>query len=253
MQFGCCSSADMAGVVKAAGYDYLECAVTSLLAGEDDAAFAPVLATYRALPLPTPVFNIFLPRDLKIVGPLVDEERIKVYVQRAIARVQLLGGKIIIFGSGGSRTIPDGFSRSDAMQQIVAFLHTVADAAVGSGVTVSIEALNRGECNVLNSVAEAAELARQVNRPSISAMADLYHMMLESELLEHMVTYKDWIKHIHVADTDRQPPGSGQYPYTKLARLLEQIGYTDRVSVECRWTNMAAEAGPALQYMRKVF
>ena len=78
-------------------------------------------------------------------------------------------------------------------------------------------------------------------------------MVLESEPLDHLLTYKDHIRHIHVADTDRLAPGTGSYPYAEFAHLLHQINYNNRISVECRWTDFAAEATPALQYMRKVF
>ncbi len=253
MKIGCCGSTDMGVAVKAAGYDYLECAGTSLLGDQDETAFAPVLAAYRALPLPVPVFNVFLPRDLKIVGPSVDHARVNAYLKRSIERVQRLGGSIIIFGSAGARNIPEGYAHDAAMKQLMEFLHGVADVADGSGVTVSIESLNRGENNVINSVAEACELARQVARPSISAMADLYHMVLENEPLSHLVEYASWIKHIHVADTGRLAPGTGQYPYAEFSRLLRKIGYDDRVSVECQWSDFAAQATPALRYLRGVF
>lgn len=75
MKIGCCGAVETGAAVKSAGYDYLECAVTSLLGDQDDAAFAPILAAYQALPLPVPVFNMFLPGDLKIVGPSVDHAR----------------------------------------------------------------------------------------------------------------------------------------------------------------------------------
>ncbi len=95
-------------------------------------------------------------------------------------------------------------------------------------------------------------MARQVGRPEIRVLADFYHMDEENEPLEHLVKYKDWLAHIHVADTVRLAPGTGQYPYEKFAGQLAQAGYEGLVSIECRWNNFAAEAGPAVQFLRQV-
>jgi sugar phosphate isomerase/epimerase len=164
----------------------------------------------------------------------------------------MVGGQVIVFGSGGARTIPEDFSRDAAIKQIIDFLHLVADAADGTGVTIAIEPLNRKESNVINSVAEAVEIAGQVGRPSIRVLADFYHMDEENEPLSHLVQYEDWIAHIHVADTGRHAPGTGQYPYETFAGQLQQAGYAGMVSVECRWIDFSAEAGPAVKFLRRI-
>lgn len=253
MQFGCCASIDRAAEVYAAGFDYLEAAVTSLLPDEDEATFAPVLEQYQASPIPVRAFNLFLPRDLKIVGPNVDQARMKGYVQRALTRLQTIGATIAVFGSGGSRSIPEGFPRAKAIEQIVTFLQVVADAADEIDVIIAIEPLNQKESNVINSVTEGVEIARQVNRPAIRVLADFYHMDEDDEPLSHIVQCKDWLAHVHVADTGRGAPGTGRYPYPVFVDNLRQAGYDGMVSIECRWQDFSAEAGPAVEFLRQVF
>ena len=253
MQFGCCAKIDMAAEVHAAGFDYLEAGVTSLIPNEDDAAFAPILAQYQASPVPVRAFNLFLPRDLKIVGPDVDEARMKQYVGRALSRIQEIGAKTAVIGSGGSRNIPDGFPRDEAIKQIVHFMHIVADEAEKTEVTIAIEPLNKKESNVINSVAEGVEIAKQVNRPPIRVLADFYHMDEDDEPLTEIVACKDWLAHIHVADTNRGAPGTGQYPYAEFVDQLRQAGYDGMVSIECRWNDFASEAKPAVEFLRQVF
>jgi sugar phosphate isomerase/epimerase len=252
MQIGCCCSLEQGPAAQAAGFDYLECPLVSLLADEDEAAFAPVLAAHRASPLPVRAFNIFLPRDLKVVGPEIDRERVQRYVRVALTRAQRVGARLIVFGSGAARQVPEQFPRNEATVQLVQFLDSAAGVAAETGLTIAIEPLNRKESNIINSVAEAVELARQVNRPEIRVLADFYHMAEEEEPLEHLVKYKDWLAHVHVADTGRLAPGTGQYPYERFASQLAQAGYEGRVSIECRWNDFAAEAGPAVQFLRRV-
>ena len=253
MKFGCCASIDKAEAVHHAGFDYLEAGVTSLIPDEDDAAFAPVLEEYQASPIPVDAFNLFLPRDLKIVGPEIDQARIERYVSRALARIQAVGATIAVIGSGGSRNVPDGFSRSEATAQIVRFLQVVADAADPTDVTIAIEPLNHKESNIINSVAEGVSFARQVNRPSIRVLADFYHMDEDDEPLETLIENKDWLAHIHVADTGRLAPGTGRYPYAVFVDLLRQAGYDGMVSAECRWNDFEAEAAPSVEFLRRVF
>ena len=251
MRIGCCCNIEDAPIAHAAGFDFIECKITSLLPEESSDAVAGILAQHRASPLPVAAFNVFLPRDLKIVGPEVDAARIGRYVDSALARVHEIGGEIVVFGSGAARAIPDGFSTQEARKQTIEFLQRVADAADKNGVTVVIEPLNRKETNTIFTVAEGAALAREVNRPSIQLLADFYHMDEEHESLAHLLDYKEWIKHIHVADTGRRAPGTGQYPYAEFADNLHQAGYEGMVSIECTWLDFQAEARPALEFLRR--
>ena len=141
MKFGLCGSLAQAEIAQNAGFDYLEAGLTSLLGDEDDAAFAPVLAQYQALDIPVTAFNLFLPRDLKVVGSEVDEARMAAYVGRALSRAKQIGAKTVVFGSGGARNVPDGFSRDKAVAQIVHFLTLVADVAEEVGLIIAIEPL----------------------------------------------------------------------------------------------------------------
>lgn len=253
MKIGCCCSIENASIAHAAGFDYIECIVVSLKGEENDAAFAPVLQSYQASPIPVGAYNVFLPGDLKVVGPEVDPTRIQNYVRTALARVKATGVNMVVFGSGRSRMIPDGFARDEAMSQLVTFLRDVAVEADKNGITIAIEPLRQAESNVINTVADGVELAQRVDRPAIRVLADFYHMDEENEPLDHLVQYKDWLAHVHVADTGRGAPGTGRYPYAEFVANLREAGYDGMVSVECRWEDFAVEAAPSAAFLRQVF
>jgi sugar phosphate isomerase/epimerase len=252
MDIGCCCPIERAEEASAAGFDYLECPLVSLLGEQDEAAFAPILARYQAAVLPVRTFNIFLPGDLKIVGAEVDNARVRRYVETALPRARQIGARLVVFGSGTARAIPDGFPREQATEQLVTFLRLVAQVATANEIIIAIEPLNRKESNVINSVADGVALAAQVNRAPIRVLADFYHMDEENEPLAHISQYKNWLAHIHVADTGRLAPGTGRYPYAAFAQALRQAGYDGMVSIECRWNDFAAEAKPAVQFLRQV-
>jgi sugar phosphate isomerase/epimerase len=117
-------------------------------------------------------------------------------------------------------------------------------------MTVCIEPLNRGESNVLNSVLEAMELAREADHDRVRVLADLYHLVLEAEPMAHLVEADIRISHVHVADTERRAPGQGTYPYQAFFSTLQEIDYDNRCSVECHWDNLRTESGPALEYLQ---
>jgi sugar phosphate isomerase/epimerase len=254
IQLGCCCAVDQAAIAHAAGFDYLECTVVSLQPEADEATAAPILEAYRSAPLPVQAFNVLLPRDLKVVGPDVDWPRVERYVARALARVEAVGARRVVFGSGGARAVPDGFGRGRAEDQLVAFLGLLADQAEPRGITVVIEPLNRKESNILNDVPEAVRLAQRVGRASIRVLADLYHMEEEREPIANVSANGAWLAHIHVADSGRLAPGTGIYPYAAFARELAAIGYGagdwGGISVECRWQDFAAEAPAAVTFLR---
>lgn len=253
MRFGCCCSVEQAATVHAAGFDYIETTVVSLQPEADDAAFAPILAQYQAAPLPVLACNVFLPGDLKVVGPEVDWPRVERYVRSALQRVRLIGAELVVFGSGRSRMLPDGWARADAQGQLVDFLQLVGAVAATYALTIAIEPLNRKESNILTSVAEAVALAERVNRPSIRVLADFYHMDEEREPLHALTDYAAWLAHIHVADTERRAPGLGVYPYAEFVTRLQQAKYNGLVSIECRWGNFAAETRSAYEFLQQVF
>lgn len=240
MKFGCCTDIDNASVVHEAGYDFLECTVVSLVP-ENDSDYKEVLNKVKESPIPVEVCNVFLPGNIKIVGENADEEAIKNYLAKALPRVKEIGADTVVFGSGGARTIPEGFPRHQAEEQIEHFLHLAADHAESLGITIVIEPLNTKESNVINSVPEAVELAQRVNRPSIQALADFYHMEEENESLENIVDAKEYLKHVHVADSGRLAPGTGSYPYKEFAEALQRADYSKRVSIECKWNNFEEE------------
>ena len=105
MQFGLCAGLDKIKEAQSAGFDYLEPPVNGVAALSDE-EFAAKLAVARAAQLPTPAFNLLFPKTLQLLSPDVTDADIAAYLERALARVQELGGKIAVFGSGKSRNRP---------------------------------------------------------------------------------------------------------------------------------------------------
>jgi len=128
MRFGVCAGVSQAGLLAAAGYDYIELSVAGdLIPDEDEAAWNEKRRAIEAMPLVPEAYNSFV-RTGKITGPEADPARLERYAHTALARAAQVGGKVIVFGSGGARNVPEGYNRERAEEEIVRFLGYCADA-----------------------------------------------------------------------------------------------------------------------------
>jgi sugar phosphate isomerase/epimerase len=252
MKLGVCADIMQADIAFEAGFDYMECTVISLKPEESDYAFRDTLNRFLQSPLPVEVFNILLPGDLKIVGEAVNYNRVKRYLEKALDRVKRIGGETIVFGSGGARRLPDGFSREKGEEQLLQFLNLLADYADPLDITIVIEPLYKKASNTMNVISEAVEMARKVNRESIRVLADFFHMVEENDHLENIVKYKDFIRHIHTSD-NYTPPGNGEYPYPSFVDCIKRANYDGRISIECIWNNFEKEAAESKKFVQQAF
>jgi sugar phosphate isomerase/epimerase len=253
MQFGICTSIENSPLAKSQGWDYIEAGATSLLQGElpDEQWQGRGLAASSALPVQA--VNLLVPGSMKITGPRADLDRVlKPYLDRIMDRARQLGIETLVFGSGGARNIPDGFDPARAREQLIEFARAAADAAGRAGRMVVIEPLNRTECNLVNTVAEAMQMVREINHPNLRCLVDSYHLWLEDEPLEHVEDAIDSIAHVHVADRDgRVAPGlSKTSDYRRLFRILKRHGYAGRISVEASNFDIATNGSSVLTFLR---
>lgn len=256
MQFGVCAPPDALESVAAAGFDYLEPSVVGMLQPErpDAEVMPPLRALFGASRLKPEVYNLLLPGDLKVVGPDTDTERQERYLEAAFRRAGQLGGKIAVFGSGGARRVPDGWPCEDAYAQIAAFLTRCGDAAQRHGISVVIEPLNSSECNILNSVAEAAKVAEGLAHPAVSVLSDLYHVTYDKQSYRETRDAGAFLRHVHVAGAGRRAPSAGDYEYLRgYFAVLKEAGYSGRISIECGWGNLEAQAAEALQTLQRAW
>ncbi|MBA2941306.1 sugar phosphate isomerase/epimerase [Paenibacillus sp. CGMCC 1.16610] len=250
--FGWCSEIQQAEKLKDLGFDYIECALVSLNL-ENETEFAARLPLFMNSPLPVSAFNIFFPGDLKVVGPEVDEERLQRYIYKAAKALNQVGAKNVVLGSGRSRNIPDGWEQNRSEEQFTQLLSRIGEEFAGTGVTLVIEPLNKKETNLINSVSEAVRFAKQINHPSVRVLADFYHMDEEKESLQTLIDNQAWLQHIHLADTGRFSPGTGQYPYEQFVAALKASGYEGMISAECTIRDPETDQRDSLAFMKRVF
>ena len=253
MRFGICTNVGNAPAMQAVGWDYVEENVQSRLQGmQDDAQWTGQEEIARS-PLPVLAANCLLPGNLKVTGPEVDPDALRRYMTNVIRRAGQAGIRRLVFGSGAARAVPAGYDPSAAREQILDFLRMSAPLAAQSGVIVVIEPLNRRECNIINTIAEAMRYVLAVDHPSIACLVDTYHLWLEEEPVDHIRQAAKAIQHVHVADREgRVPPGkSGQSDYRPIFKELKAIGYDGLTSVEANFPQIAEQSWEVLRFLRR--
>lgn len=240
------------GILAAAGYSFVEEYVRGFLVpSEPDSAFDEKMALLKESNLPVEALNSFLPGDLKCVGPAPAHEEILKFSETAFRRAQIAGVKTIVFGSGGSRRIPDGFSREEARQQFISLCKQLAPYAKKYDVVISLEPLNTRECNFVNSVAEGGQIVEAVNHENFLLLADIYHMLMENEGPSNITKYGHLLYHTHIAEKEgRTSPGVNNDDFRPYFKALKDVKYKGRMSIECSWKNIEVQASEAIRAMR---
>ncbi len=109
----------------------------------------------------------------------------------------------------------------------------LADYAAPKDVTLILEPVNRYEINFVNSVEQGAALMRQVDRPNMKLMPDIFHMNIEDRTIGgELERFAEHVGYIHVADSNRLAPGQGHTDFTAFFNSLRRMHYDGWLSVE---------------------
>ena len=252
VQVGVCTPLKDIDAAKTAGFDYLELGTTEI-AALSDADFESALAHVKQLGLPVPAANLFLPATLKVTGPGIDRDEQMRHVRKAFTRLSRLGAGIVVFGSGGARQVPAGFSKEQAFQQLVEFGRRIAPEARARGITIAVEPLRTEETNIINSAAEGLSLVEAIGDPNFQLMVDFYHLASVKEDPSIIVRARDHIRHLHMANPQGRvfPHDAGEYDYAPFFAALRTVNYAGRISVEASTKELSADAPQAIALLRK--
>ena len=112
-------------------------------------------------------------------------------------------------------------------------LRTVADYADKANVTLVVEYLNRFECYLLTSAAEAVGYVKAVNHPRVRTMYDTFHANIEEKDIPTAIrTIAPGLAHVHISENDRSTPGQGHVHWDATFKTLKEIKYDGWMTVE---------------------
>jgi sugar phosphate isomerase/epimerase len=256
MRLGCCGTLEDAGVMRDAGFDFLEVNIQGVLKGDEPSstwdAQAPDISK---LALPIEAANSMLPAAHAVIGPKRDMAGLQAYMERIAPRAKRLGIQRLVFGSGGARRRPEDVSPDDAMKQIIEFCAMAADVCARHDVMVVVEHLHSGECNTINRLDETRAICEAVGNPNLMGLVDSFHYGMEKDTEQAVLDLGPMIRHVHIAEPDgRAEPGrpasaENAFDFEDFFCLLRKTGYNERISIEARWSGPLKEKAPAVVKM----
>jgi D-psicose/D-tagatose/L-ribulose 3-epimerase len=142
-------------------------------------------------------------------------------------------GGVMVFGSPKQRGTTGGLTPAEASRNYVEGLASVAPHAAARGVTILVEALPADQCDVIQSLAEAAAVVHEIASPAVQTMFDVHNAVDEEEPHDVLIDrYFDIIRHVHVNEIDGRHCGAGTYDFKPVLAELIRRGYGGWISLE---------------------
>jgi sugar phosphate isomerase/epimerase len=161
---------------------------------------------------------------------------------------------VMVFGSPKQRGTTGGATREEATRRMAEGLAEAAPHAGARGVTVLLEALPIGQCDVVQSLSEAAAIVEQIGSPAIQTMFDVHNAVDETEPHPALIErYYGHIRHIHVNELDGRHCGAGDYNFRPIFETLHRLNYRGWISLEAFDFSVGAErlAEESLRHLEK--
>jgi len=175
------------------------------------------------------------PKGLHFTTPDVAVRRKTVdYLDKLIDFCGDLGGPCMVFGSPNQRgTI--GIYIEEAKKHFAEGLAKLADHAQQRDVKILIEHLPKYATDVINTLEEALELAKQINHPAIQIVFDFHNTVDETEPFDVLLRkFYENVEHIHIQEMDGKHLGTGTAAndYVKAFQTLKDLKYDKWISLE---------------------
>jgi D-psicose/D-tagatose/L-ribulose 3-epimerase len=157
------------------------------------------------------------------------------YLKSCVDRAAAVGAACVggpVYAAVGRTWPMSGAARLACYAAFRRALRPVADYAGERGVSIGVEALNRYETSVVNTVAQTLELIDGLP-PSVGLMVDTYHMNIEeADPCAALADAGPHLKHVQVSGTDRGAPGRDHFDWPRFLAALTATGYRGPLCIE---------------------
>ena len=128
--------------------------------------------------------------------------------------------------------VKDSQDRPTYERHLTEALDDCTSLASQCGVTLVLEAVNRYESDILNTIEDCVRFIEPFE--SLKLHIDTFHMNIEEDHIgANIVAAGRHIGHVHLADSNRAYPGRGHYDFGETIAALRSVGYRGALSVEC--------------------
>lgn len=255
MKFGCFCFASQIPVIKSVGFDSAELDISEIMRMSDQ-EYDEFKRRAMDVGLGYEVFSGLIPLTERIYSEAFEIEYWIDYAKRVAERIKALGAVMVPFGAGKCRSIPDDCK--DVMfvkNKVLELVRGISDVFNNYGISFVIEPLGKAYSNYINTIGEAVEFVKTVERDNCMVMCDLRHMYSLGEGMDDIIKYREYILHAHID----YPKGSYRYfpksydgfDYQPYLNALKGAGYKGLITIEAtEFNDLQSEASEALKLLK---
>ena len=112
-------------------------------------------------------------------------------------------------------------------------LHSAGELAAQADVTLALEAINRFECYLCNTMEQLIHLVEMVDQDNVTAMYDTHHANIEEKSLSEAINrVSPFLSHVHISENDRGTPGDGHIGWDDTFKALAEFNYQGWLTIE---------------------
>jgi sugar phosphate isomerase/epimerase len=156
--------------------------------------------------------------------------------QRSVKKCQ----EMIDFVAGTEMGIIVGFLKGGAVPDIpkakacfAESIQQISPYAADKKVPILIEATNRYESAVSNSLEDAVEFIKDLQNPFMRILPDTYHMNIEeADGFGALAKYAEYYDSFHISDNNRFFPGFGAIKFGEFIQFLKARNYQGSLAIE---------------------
>lgn len=155
-------------------------------------------------------------------------------IKWAIDRTYDLNAKILCgpFHSA-HRYFPGHAPQDQEYRRSAEVLHKAGEYAAEADIVLALEAVNRFECYLCNTMDQLTHLVNKCDHPNVKAMLDTHHANIEEKKLSLAIsTIAPVLVHVHISENDRGTPGDGHVNFEEVFSNLAKINYKGLLTVE---------------------
>jgi D-psicose/D-tagatose/L-ribulose 3-epimerase len=175
--------------------------------------------------------SLILPKDAHMP---VQPDRALAFLTEVLEKMDALGSRYLCGCIGyhlGHLTGVGPTARERAV--IEATLSIVAERARGYGINLALEACNRYETYLYNTLEDARDSLLKIAAPNLKLHADTYHMNIEEEGFRNpILATKDVLEYVHMSESHRGMVGTGTVNWDQVFEALKDANFSGYLSLE---------------------
>jgi D-psicose/D-tagatose/L-ribulose 3-epimerase len=175
--------------------------------------------------------SLGLPREARLPDY---PEQAKTFLSRALKAAYALGSPVltgVLYGTLGEA--PEGPPGPEALEVVARVLREAAREARILGLSLGLEPVNRYETALVNTARQGLALLEAIGEPNVFLHLDTYHMNIEERgFREPILEAGARLGYIHLSESDRGTPGTGNVRWEEVFAGLAAIGYRGPLVME---------------------